>query len=127
MLAQKGDLNGSIAECRAAILLQPNRAWSHALLVIAMAGKRDRRMVLEELSTAHRLDPANSFFAQSYEKLLRPSPPDRNLWFFGRYPDGVVRRARITGCPICTASPFQAKLKSVASSDRARTTLASMR
>ena len=70
-LKAKGDLEGAIAEYRAALRLQPDSAMAHYDLGRVLWTKGDREAAFEEIHTAHRLAPNEPTIRQIYYDLMR--------------------------------------------------------
>lgn len=71
VLKAGGDLEGAIAEYRAALRVQPNNAGAHYDLGRALWTKGERESALEEFGAAHRLAPNEPTFRESYYDLMR--------------------------------------------------------
>lgn len=69
-LKAKGDLEGTIAEYRAALRLQPDSAMAHYDLGRALWTKGDREAAFEEFHTAYRLAPNEPTIRQIYYNLV---------------------------------------------------------
>jgi Flp pilus assembly protein TadD len=69
-LQAKGDLDGAIAEYRAAIRLQPDNAMAHCDLGRVLWTKGDRDGAFQEFRTAHRLAPNEPTIRQIYHNLM---------------------------------------------------------
>lgn len=70
-LMGKGDFNGVIEEERAAISLAADDDIAHGSLAYALEQKGDREEALREYRTAASLDPANTDYQQSSQRLAR--------------------------------------------------------
>jgi Flp pilus assembly protein TadD len=70
-LYDKGDLDGAIAEYRAAIRLQPGDVAAHNNLGLALEMKGDRLAASDEIEKARELDPNDSLIAEAYERIRR--------------------------------------------------------
>jgi len=69
-LKAKGDLEGAIAEYRAALRLDPDNAVAHFDLGRVLWAKGDREAAFEEFHTAHRLAPNEPTIRQIYFDLM---------------------------------------------------------
>jgi Flp pilus assembly protein TadD len=69
-LKAKGDLDGAVAEYRAALRLQPDNAMAHYDLGRVLWMKGDREAAFEEFHTAHRLAPNEPTIRQIYFDLM---------------------------------------------------------
>jgi len=69
-LKAKGDLEGAIAEFRAALRLQPDNAAAHYDLGRVLWMKGDREAAFEEFHTAYRLAPNEPTIRQIYYDLI---------------------------------------------------------
>jgi len=69
-LKAKGDLDGAIAEYRAALRLQPDNAAEHCDLGHLLWTKGDRKAAFEEFRKAHRLAPNDPTIRQVYYNLM---------------------------------------------------------
>ncbi len=69
-LYAKGDVGGAIAEYRQALRLQPDEAYWHLGLGIALEKNGDRRAALEEYHLASDLSPNDPGLRSEYDKLL---------------------------------------------------------
>jgi tetratricopeptide (TPR) repeat protein len=67
----KHDLDGAVAEMRAAVQLDPDNPWHHQQLAEWLERKGDRKGALEEYNTAIALDPQNSMLRGYYETFLQ--------------------------------------------------------
>jgi Flp pilus assembly protein TadD len=70
-LKAKGDLDGAIAEYRAALRLQPDKALAHYDLGRVLWTKGDREAAFEEFRTAYNLAPNEPTIRQVYYDLMR--------------------------------------------------------
>jgi Flp pilus assembly protein TadD len=70
-LKAKGELDGAIAEYRAALRLQPANAEAHYDLGRLLSTKGDREAAFEEFHTAHWLAPNEPAIRQVYYNLMR--------------------------------------------------------
>jgi protein O-GlcNAc transferase len=70
-LKAQGDMDGAIAEYRAALRLQPDNAMAHFDLGRALWTKGDREAAFEEFHTAHRLAPNEPTIREIYYDLMR--------------------------------------------------------
>jgi Flp pilus assembly protein TadD len=70
-LKAEGDLDGAIAEYRAALRLQPDHAEVHYDLGRVLWTKGDREAAFEEFHTAYRLAPNEPTIRQIYYNLMR--------------------------------------------------------
>jgi len=70
-LKAKGDLDGAIAEYRAALRLQPDNSVAHYDLGRVLWTKGDREAAFKEFRTAHRLAPAEPTIREIYYDLMR--------------------------------------------------------
>ena len=68
-LDHKGDLDGAITEYREAVRLNLDNAAAHYRLGRALRDKGDLQAALEELRKASSLEPKNTAYRESYEKL----------------------------------------------------------
>jgi Flp pilus assembly protein TadD len=73
VLAARGNLDGTIAEEREALRLNPNNAAVHASLGDALEQKGDRAAALTEYRAAATLDPKNVNYKQNCERLMQQS------------------------------------------------------
>jgi len=69
-LKAKGDLEGAIAEYRAALRLQPDNAAAHYDLGRVLWMKGDREAAFEEFHAAYRLAPNEPTIRQIYYDLM---------------------------------------------------------
>ena len=69
-LKAKGDLDGAIAEYRAALRLRPDNAMAHCDLGHVLWTKGDRMAAFKEFRTAHRLAPNEPIISQIYYNLM---------------------------------------------------------
>jgi Flp pilus assembly protein TadD len=69
-LKAKGDLDGAIAEYRAALRLEPDNAMAHCDLGHVLWTKGNREAAFEEFRTAHRLAPNEPTIRQIYCDLM---------------------------------------------------------
>jgi Flp pilus assembly protein TadD len=69
-LKAEGDVDGAIAEYRAALRLQPDHAEVHYDLGRALWTKGDREAAFEEFHTAYRLAPNEPTIREIYYNLL---------------------------------------------------------
>ena len=60
-----------ITEEREALRLNPNYAWAHAGLGLALERKGDLRGALEECRSAYLLDLKDADYRRNYERLLQ--------------------------------------------------------
>ena len=70
-LKTQGDLDGAIAEYRAALCLQPNNPMAHFELGRALWTKGDSEAAFEEFHTAHTLAPSEPTIREIYYVLMR--------------------------------------------------------
>jgi Flp pilus assembly protein TadD len=70
-LYDKSDLDGAIAEYRAAIRLKPEAAEAHSNLGVALEAKREKQAALAEYRQASELDSTNEKFRADYERLAK--------------------------------------------------------
>lgn len=70
-LKAQGDLDGAIAEYRAALRLEPDNAMAHYDLGRVLWTKGDLEAAFEEFHTAHRLVPNEPTIREIYYDLVR--------------------------------------------------------
>ena len=70
-LKAQGDMDGAIAEYRAALRLQPDNGMAHFDLGRVLWTKGDREAAFEEFHTAHRLAPNDPTIREIYYDLMR--------------------------------------------------------
>jgi Flp pilus assembly protein TadD len=70
-LFSKDDLDGSIAEYREALRVNPNEDDAHNNLGVALEHKGDLRGALEEYRAAFMLNPKSLINKDNYERLLQ--------------------------------------------------------
>jgi Flp pilus assembly protein TadD len=70
-LKAQGDMDGAIAEYRAALRLQPDNAMAHFDLGRVLWTKGNREAAFEEFHTAHRLAPNEPTIREIYYDLMR--------------------------------------------------------
>ena len=69
-LKAQGDLDGAIAEYRAALRLQPDNAMAHFDLGRVLWTKGNREAAFKEVHTAHRLAPNEPTIREIYYDLM---------------------------------------------------------
>jgi cytochrome c-type biogenesis protein CcmH/NrfG len=68
-LDHQGDLDGSVAEYRQAVRVDPSDAVAHYRLGRALRDRGDSDTALEELRQASLLEPKNAAYSSAYKKL----------------------------------------------------------